>query len=304
MVNISKKSLFLLALVLTADSALTGSNLSIYKLNESDIQVAKSELEQVAQRSKILRYSLLAAGVSLAGTLLFKTWQNRGKEATADSSKSFENLGLAEKVQNVHERILKLENLDPINQSYAEKIKSFVVFNAPVLLLQQGLIRAETIFNGASLRSLLGRMDIEKHFKRLKIAQIQLDPQVFAGNINHQSDPKLCAYAREVALNFSKMTATQISELRAEAQLVLVEELNHIIKQMAQVVAYARYMVKNKTMQSILDNCANQLYLITYDAACKMETALLSHDTHELFNTIALLQSTFNITINNVLAFS
>lgn len=310
MIRFLKNSLFLLLFLLSKNTGLMGVDSLIYKLDENDISTARLEIEQSEQRNKILRYSLLATGASLTGLLLFKTWKNwNTPQVNVEPVVKFESLSLSEQVGGLQQRVLKLEKVDtsdqPMVQKMAQTVKNLVLMNAPILLLQQALIRTGTIFGGLDLKKMIMRIqiDLSKHFERLKIAQIQYDPKTFAANLNHQNDLKLCLYAQQVANNFSKMPVEKIVELKTEAQEVLQEEFNYVIKQMAYVIAYIRYGVKNNVMQPVLDNCANQLYLISYDAACKTETALANNDTRELFDAITLLQSTFNITVNNVLAF-
>lgn len=307
MICLLRSSLWCLLFLLSKNANLRCAEIAVYKLDESDILQAKLELETSEYHNKVLQYSLIATGASLTGLVLFKAWQNYGVQIPA-TTVSLENKD-SNNYFDLEKRVLRLEQLDtsdqPMIKRVTQNVKNLVLINGPIILLQQGLTRVGNVFGEENLKKRLGKIngDLTKHFERLKIAQIQYDPQAFANNMNYKNDLKICLYAQQVANNFSKMSIDKIIELREEAQAVLIDELNYIIKQMAYVIACIRYSSKIDKMQPMLDNCANQLYLTSYDLACKIEAALINKDVCELFDAISLLQSTFNITISNVLIF-
>lgn len=316
MARLFKKYFGLLACLLVGNIDLIGFDGALNRLSEVDILAAKLQLQQAERSNQILRYSTLAGAATLAGFALFKAtpWINEHLKQ--------------DRMQALHDKtnLLEIEsgsgpakiNLERLAQcvlaqaqeesSWGQWAKGLVSATGMTLLpaigsslLQQ---KITTIFTEQNINKLVFSLGILNHFQRLKLAQIQFNPQAFATNLNHQNDPKLCAYAQQVAINFAKMPADQVAELKAEAKTVLIAETNQIVKQMAQIIAYTRYMVKNSGIQSLLDNYAQQLYLATDDFVSKVARALVNDDASALFDAVALLQATFNITVNNVLIFS
>jgi hypothetical protein len=305
-----------LAFLLAKNINLVGFDNSLYRLSENDILVAKHELQQAERSNQILRYGALIGAAGLAGLVLFKItpWvsdhlrQDRAQALVVGTGLielEIKNQPVKINLERVAQCILAQAKAESSWGQWAKGLASATGMTLlPAIgssLLQQ---KIGAIFAAQNINRLVFNLGIMNHFQRLKLAQIQFDPQAFATNLNHQNEPKLCVYAQQVAANFAKMPVDQVAELKAEAKTVWIEEANYIIKQMAHVIAYARYMVENNGTQSILNNCAEQLYLATDDFASKLELAFASGDTLALFDAVALLQSTFNITVNNVLIFS
>lgn len=316
MMRLIKNHLFLIVLLLVKNVTLFGSEVSLYKLTENDILNAKSQLEQAARFDKILRYSLLTGAVGLAGFALFKVTPWVHNHLRQDRAHALvDRAGLID--VEIKQQVTKI-NLEKIAEcvlaqakeesSWGQWAKGLVASTGTALLPAMGSAilqpKINAILQEQNINKLVFNLGIMNHFQRLKLAQIQFDPNMFASNINHQNDSKLCIYAKHVAANFAQMPPNKVAELRAEAQVVWVEEANQIIKQMAQVIAYTKYMANNNGTCSILNNFAEQLYLATDEFANKLEKAFAIGDTAALYEAVALLQSTFNMTLNNVLIFS
>jgi hypothetical protein len=141
-------------------------------------------------------------------------------------------------------------------------------------------------------------LKLPEHFERLKGAQIYLAPNEFIQNVNHQNDPQL-AYAKTLGQMIANLDLEKQIKLYASAKESLILECNILIAQVAYLIAFMRSRVASEASSVLLRNLTDQLFWSTHEFACKVQASLDQNNITELFNSIALYKSIFNVSVNN-----
>lgn len=329
-----KKQSYLFVLMMTFVNSIFSSQ--IYQICENDILLAKQHLEKTEYQNKIARRVVVAAGIGLTCFVLYKTGKdissyldqrkidkiNKAQAAnTAARSKivapvinlpgvekelkQVPAIDLDLKLNTTDQRLANLEKLvngDTSTFGYLKSIGTMLAMNAGPMIagsLLQSVFSEQTIANLTK-----HKLAIPQRFQRLKIAQLHLAPAEFAKNVHFKNDPEMVVFARELNFKYANMPKDQLEELQKQAQDLLVEGCNEIIKKMCYVIAYMRYMAKNEPSAKLINSCAEQLYLATYEFSNKLQSSLDMANSAELFNEIALFQSAYNVVVNNFMLLS
>ncbi len=329
-----KKQSYLFVLMITLVNPVFSSQ--IYQICENDILLAKQDLEKTEYQNKIARRVAVAAGIGLTCFVLYKTGKdissyldqrkidkiNNAQAATAavrskvvtpvldlpGVEKEFKQLPAIDldlKLNAADKRLADLEKLvkgDTSTFGYIKNIGAMVAMNIGPMIagsLLQSVFSEQTITNLTK-----HRLAIPQRFQRLKIAQLHLAPAEFAKNVHFKNDPEMVLFARELSFKYANMPKDQLAELQNQAQDLLVEGCNEIVKKMCYVIAFMRYMAKNEHSAKLINSCAEQLYLATYEFSNKLQASLDSANSAELFNEIALFHSAYNVAVNNFMLLS
>lgn len=297
-----------LILLLSFKSLAADEVYAVHKLSEVDVLAAKAELLKTAQQHQILRHAMMVGAASLVGFTIYKSF-SKGAQPTVIRAKAIMAENVVSAVQSLEQRVFTVEKALKVSHTWTQWFKDIFSATGMSLLPMVGMAvleKTKAVFRRPNVWQFATyQLGMPTHFKRLKTAQIDWQPKAFLENVHHKEDREMRMYAQERLEFLATMPASKVAALKVEAQQLFVDECNVLIKQVVYVIAYMRYMIEHdQRTRNILDTRAEQLFLSSYEFACKIEALMSENNIAELFNAVALFQSNFGVALNSFLIFT